>query len=634
MTKKQKKDIQKIIVAGILFAVFIIVEHVTGIGRWGMFALFLIPYLIVGLSVLRNAVRGIGHGQIFDESFLMTLATIGAFVVGENAEAVAVMLFYQVGEFFQSYAVGKSRKSISALMELAPEYANLEAPDGTFEKVDPEEVPEGSVLVLLPGERIPIDGIVVEGESLINTAAMTGEPIPQNVRPGSAVISGCINGETALRIRTTRCYEDSTVAKVLDLVENASARKSRTENFITRFARYYTPVVVIGALLLAIVPSVITGSWGTWILRACTFLVISCPCALVISVPLSFFGGIGAASRNGILVKGSNYLEMLTEADTIITDKTGTLTKGIFAVQKLLPAGDVTAAELLRTAAIAEQMSDHPIAVSVREAFDKGMAGTETLPVLKCAENHSGEGVVGYTENECILAGNAKLLKEAGVTIAEEVAETATVIYVAAASNRDRKEFRYLGAILIADEIKEEAKEAVADMKATGIRKIVMLTGDRKETAESVAKTLGIDEAKAGLLPADKVEETEKLLQTSGKNHRVIYIGDGINDAPVLARADVGIAMGSLGSDAAIEAADIVIMDDDLRKVPAALRIAKKTLQIARQNIVFALGVKILILLLGACGLANMWAAVFADVGVAVIAILNAMRTMGMKSGL
>ncbi|MBR2562050.1 MAG: cadmium-translocating P-type ATPase [Eubacterium sp.] len=634
MTKKQKKDIQKIIVAGILFAVFIIVEHVTGIGRWGMFALFLIPYLIVGLSVLRNAVRGIGHGQIFDESFLMTLATIGAFVVGENAEAVAVMLFYQVGEFFQSYAVGKSRKSISALMELAPEYANLEAPDGTFEKVDPEEVPEGSVLVLLPGERIPIDGIVVEGESLINTAAMTGEPIPQNVRPGSAVISGCINGETALRIRTTRCYEDSTVAKVLDLVENASARKSRTENFITRFARYYTPVVVIGALLLAIVPSVITGSWGTWILRACTFLVISCPCALVISVPLSFFGGIGAASRNGILVKGSNYLEMLTEADTIITDKTGTLTKGIFAVQKLLPAGDVTAAELLRTAAIAEQMSDHPIAVSVREAFDKDMAGTETLPVLKCAENHSGEGVVGYTENECILAGNAKLLKEAGVTIAEEVAETATVIYVAAASNRDRKEFRYLGAILIADEIKEEAKEAAADMKATGIRKIVMLTGDRKETAESVAKTLGIDEAKAGLLPADKVEETEKLLQTSGKNHRVIYIGDGINDAPVLARADVGIAMGSLGSDAAIEAADIVIMDDDLRKVPAALRIAKKTLQIARQNIVFALGVKILILLLGACGLANMWAAVFADVGVAVIAILNAMRTMGMKSGL
>ena len=634
MTKKQKKDIQKIIVAGILFAVFIIVEHVTGIGRWGMFALFLIPYLIVGLSVLRNAVRGIGHGQIFDESFLMTLATIGAFVVGENAEAVAVMLFYQVGEFFQSYAVGKSRKSISALMELAPEYANLEAPDGTFEKVDPEEVPEGSVLVLLPGERIPIDGIVVEGESLINTAAMTGEPIPQNVRPGSAVISGCINGETALRIRTTRCYEDSTVAKVLDLVENASARKSRTENFITRFARYYTPVVVIGALLLAIVPSVITGSWGTWILRACTFLVISCPCALVISVPLSFFGGIGASSRNGILVKGSNYLEMLTEADTIITDKTGTLTKGVFAVQKLLPAGDVTAAELLRTAAIAEQMSDHPIAVSVREAFDKGMDGTETLPVLKCAENHSGEGVVVYTENECILAGNAKLLKEAGVAIAEEVAETATVIYVAAASNRDRKEFRYLGAILIADEIKDGAKEAAADMKATGIRKIVMLTGDRKETAESVAKILGIDEVKAGLLPADKVEETEKLLQTSGKNHRVIYIGDGINDAPVLARADVGIAMGSLGSDAAIEAADIVIMDDDLRKVPAALRIAKKTLQIARQNIVFALGVKILILLLGACGLANMWAAVFADVGVAVIAILNAMRTMGMKSGL
>ena len=619
LTKKQKKELRRILAAGVLFGVLMIVDKTAGIGRWGMFALFLIPYAIVGLPVLWNAVRGIGHGQIFDESFLMSLATIGAFAVGENAEAVAVMLFYQIGEFFQSYAVGRSRQSISALMELAPEYANLETADGNTEQVDPDEVPEGSRIVVLPGEKIPIDGIVEEGESLVSTAAMTGEPVPRSVRPGDEVISGCINGERVLRIRTTKRYEDSTVAKVLDLVENASARKSRTESFITRFARYYTPVVVTGALLLAVVPPLFTGNWGEWILRACTFLVISCPCALVISVPLSFFGGIGAASKNGILVKGSNYLEMLTGIDTVVTDKTGTLTKGVFAVQELRSAEGVTEAELLTAAAAAEQLSDHPIALSIREACMAETAGE--IPALRSANNHAGEGIEACTDTHRILAGNAALMKRFGIDFTEADAAEATVVYIA-------KEDRYLGALLIADAVKPEAGSAVAEMKNRGIRRIVMLSGDRRGAAEAVGKSLGIDLVRAELFPADKVEEMEKLLSESGEGHRVAYVGDGINDAPVLARADLGIAMGSLGSDAAIEAADIVIMDDDLRKIPLAVRIAKKTMRIARQNIVFALGVKILILVLGALGLANMWAAVFADVGVAVIAILNAMRAL------
>lgn len=716
LTNKQKKELRRILIAGILFAVLMIVEHTAGAGhlaaeqkagisRWVMLALFLIPYAIVGLPVLRTAVLGIGHGQIFDESFLMSLATIGAFAVGENAEAVAVMLFYQVGEFFQSYAVGKSRRSISALMELAPEYANVEDEEGNLEQVDPDEVEQGTRLVILPGEKIPIDGVVEEGESLVSTAAMTGEPVPRSVRPGSEVISGCVNGEGTLRIRTTKLYEDSTVAKVLDLVENAAAKKSRTENFITRFAKYYTPVVVIGALILAVVPPLFLGGWGSWILRACTFLVISCPCALVISVPLSFFGGIGAASKKGILVKGSNYLELLTEAGTVVTDKTGTLTRGVFKVQELRPAEDPCAdcdtdnsgshatedraARLLRAAAAAEQLSTHPIALSITEAFEKQYP-EQSLPKLVRAENHSGQGLEAYAtvaqwknirgadaqtdanpeepdlkKEICILAGNAGLMQAYGVAYTEAEDPAATVVYVAekeisgeetpsegksgdekyAEVNSDGKpgyekfaevkpgeemsgagqpEYRYLGALLIADEIKPEAGEAVAAMQQNGID-VVMLTGDRKEAAEAVAGKLGIKQVKAELLPAGKVEAVEQLLTGEKK---LLFVGDGINDAPVLARADVGIAMGSLGSDAAIEAADIVIMDDDLRKIPLAVRIAKKTMRIARQNIVFALGVKILILILGALGLANMWAAVFADVGVAVIAILNAMRTL------
>lgn len=646
LSRKQKKELSRILIAGILFIILMIVEHTAGIGRWGMFALFLIPYVIVGLPVLWNAVRGIGHGQIFDESFLMSLATIGAFAVGENGEAVAVMLFYQIGEFFQSYAVGKSRRSISALMELAPEYANLVQEDGSITETDPDEVETGSLLAVLPGEKIPIDGIVEEGESLVSTAAMTGEPVPRHVHPGSEVISGCVNGEGMLRIRTTKRYEDSTVSRVLELVENASARKSHTENFITRFARYYTPVVVIGALALAVIPSLISGDWKEWILRACTFLVISCPCALVISVPLSFFGGIGAASKQGILVKGSNYLEMLTEVDTVVTDKTGTLTRGVFAVQNMvLPpestAGTLSETELLTAAAEAEQLSTHPIALSVAEAFAQRFPD-RTLSAPVSVQNHSGQGVEAVMEDRIILAGNAGLMKAFAVSFAEAEDPVSTVVYVAAkdtAGEVNADGFRYLGALLIADEIKPEAREAVAEMKKAGVA-VMMLTGDRKEAAQAVADTLGINRVCAELLPADKVQKVEELLSrgnTEGgkgtdKIPCVAFAGDGINDAPVLARADVGIAMGSLGSDAAIEAADVVIMDDDLRKIPTAVRIAKKTMRIARQNIVFALGVKVLILILGALGLANMWAAVFADVGVAVIAILNAMRTLRYKS--
>ena len=654
LTQKQKKELRRILIAGVLFAVLMIVEHTAGIGRWGMFVLFLIPYAVVGIPVLRTAVLGIGHGQVFDESFLMSLATIGAFAVGENAEAVAVMLFYQVGEFFQSYAVGRSRRSISALMELAPEYANLVDEAGNMEQVDPDEVEQGSLLAILPGEKIPIDGIVEEGESLVSTAAMTGEPVPRSVHVGSEVISGCVNGEGTLRVRTTKLYEDSTVAKVLDLVENAAAKKSRTENFITRFARYYTPVVVIGALILAVIPPLFLGGWGEWILRACTFLVISCPCALVISVPLSFFGGIGAASKQGVLVKGSNYLELLTESDTVVTDKTGTLTRGVFAVQEAKPACNTVNGsekpeqiceketvsaehELLKAAAAAEQYSTHPIALSIKEAYEARFPGTD-LPKLVTAKNHSGQGIEAYTDNACILAGNAGLMTAFGVAFTEEDDPAATVVYVAeseileagpeGAQTAVPGTFRFTGALLIADEIKPGAGEAVAEMQKNGIE-VVMLTGDRREAAESAAEKLGISRVKAELLPADKVETVEQLLSgNTEKNTKVIFVGDGINDAPVLARADIGIAMGSLGSDAAIEAADIVIMDDDLRKIPLAVRIAKKTMRIARQNIVFALAVKILILILGALGMANMWAAVFADVGVAVIAILNAMRTM------
>ena len=654
-TKEQKQELGKIIIAAILFFVFLAVEHTTGIGRWGMFVLYLIPYLIVGLPVLCEAVEGIGHGQVFDEEFLMALATIGAFAVGESAEAVAVMVFYQVGEFFQDYAVDKSRDSISELMEMAPEYANLIGEDGNFAQVSPDEVETGSLLMVLPGEKIPIDGVVEEGESLINTVAITGESVPRSAREGSEVLSGCVNGEGTLRVRTTKRYEDSTVARVLELVENASEKKSKTENFITRFCRYYTPVVVIAAVILAVIPPLFLGNWRDWILRACTFLVISCPCAFVISVPLSFFGGIGAASKQGILVKGSNYLELLKEVGTLVTDKTGTLTRGVFEVQELFPAQENADEDsLLRAAAAAEQLSTHPIALSILQAFEKQFP-EEEVPVLVTANNHSGKGIEAYTEDACILAGNARLMDVFAVPYKEAEDPAATVVYVASrkleqgedpgGTGAEGKNFEYLGALLIADEIKPEAKEAVAAMKQEGIE-AVMLTGDRKEAAEAVAGKLGITQYHAELLPTDKVEIVEELLAAesaaeqsteggrpektgkSGKAGRVAFVGDGINDAPVLARADVGIAMGALGSDAAIEAADVVLMDDDLRKIPRAIQIAGKTVRIAKENIAFALIVKIVILILGACGIATMWAAVFADVGVTVIATLNAMRTM------
>ena len=639
MTKKQKKELKKILTAGVIFFALLIFEHTAapslaeqfaGSGRpadlflrWGMFALYLIPYAIVGLPVLKKAVQGIGHGQFLDESFLMALATIGAFAVGENAEAVAVMLFYQVGEFFQGYAVGKSRGQIKALMEIAPEYANLVKEDGTEEEADPEDVPVGSTLVIRPGEKIPIDSTVLSGESYVNTAALTGESVPRAVHPGDAVISGCINGDGLLTVRTDKAYEDSTVARILEMVETASERKSRTENFITRFAKYYTPIVVAGALILALIPPLFTGQWGMWILRACTFLVISCPCALVISVPLSFFGGIGAASRKGILVKGSNYLEQMATVRTLVTDKTGTLTRGVFAVQKVLPAGGMSSeaeADLLRLAAAAEQTSTHPIAKSVLHAFEEQCGGT-ILPAVISAENHSGEGIAVTIGEGKILAGNAKLMDRYGVPFDEVKEDGCTVIYAAA-------DGIFKGSILIADEVKPEAKTAVRKMKEAGIAQIVMLTGDHESAARAVAKELSIDRYVAELLPADKVTAVEDLLAKKDRDSHLAFIGDGINDAPVLMRADVGIAMGALGADAAIEAADLVIMDDDLTKVAEAVRIAKKTVGIAKQNIVFALGVKILILILGALGLAGMWAAVFADVGVAVIAILNAMRTL------
>ena len=669
MNKKQKKELKRIIIAAVIFFALLVFEHTAAPGlaariaenasgteaaaalieRWGMFALYLIPYCIVGLPVLRKAVLGIGHGQFLDESFLMSLATVGAFAVAENAEAVAVMLFYQIGEFFQSYAVGKSRGQIKELMEIAPSYANLIGEDGTDEKVDPDDVEPGSLLLVRPGEKIPIDGVVITGESMLNTAALTGEPVPRTVRPGDAVISGCINGDGLLTIRTEKAYEDSTVSRILEMVENASARKSRTENFITRFAKYYTPVVVGCALALALIPPLFTGSWGTWILRACTFLVISCPCALVISVPLSFFGGIGAASKKGILVKGSNFLEQMASVTTIVTDKTGTLTLGVFEVQKIIPAEGVSEREVLALAAAAESTSTHPIAKSIRDAWHRynkpkaqvsgaedsisaaqSSGAADSIPTVTAAENHSGEGIAALTDAGLVLAGNTKLMERCGVRLPEEEEtgengvprdEGYTVVYVAA-------DGIFKGRLLIADEVKPEAAEAVRRMKAAGVRELVMLTGDHAGAAGAVAAELGIDRTVTELLPEDKVRTVEELLAKQEKGTHLAFVGDGINDAPVLTRADVGVAMGALGADAAIEAADLVIMDDDLRKIPEAIRIARKTVGIAKQNIVFALAVKIAILILGALGLAGMWAAVFADVGVAVIAILNAMRTL------
>ena len=616
--------------------------------------------------MVRKALLGIKNRQPMDEALLMFVATIGAFATGENSEAVAVMAFYLVGEWFQKYALGKSRKNIASLMDIVPEEANVERADGSIETVDPDDVEIGDILVIRPGEKIPVDAEVLSGESMVNTAALTGESVPRSVHPGEAVISGCINGEGLLRVRATKAFEDSTVSKILELVENASEKKSKTENFITRFARVYTPIVVYSAIALAIIPSILTRDPATWIYRACTFLVVSCPCALVISVPLAFFGGIGAASSNGVLVKGSNYLELLSHLHTVVSDKTGTLTEGNFQVSEVLPAAGVEKTELLHMAALAEGMSTHPIAKSIRDAYAAEAANTEINTALVTdTVNVSGQGLIATLPGHRIFVGNAKLMQAYGIDFTEETNAAATVSYVAVEENsslpadtssaagqpagsdgaavgsigagKEKGGIRYLGAILIRDQLKPEAKDAIAEMKREGVQNVVMLTGDRKAVGEAVGQELGLDYVYTDLLPQEKVEKVEVLLTELDHHGRqqdraeLAFIGDGINDAPVLARADVGIAMGSMGSDAAIEAADIVIMDDDLARIPIVIRIARRTVAISTQNIVFALFVKILILVLTAFGLTNMWIAVFGDVGVAVLCILNSMRLLTIK---
>ncbi len=622
MTKKQKRVLDRIIATFLIFCGLLVAEYtgrLDGIaGTWYLFLLYLIPYLLIGYDIIFKAVRNIRHGQVFDENFLMMLATFGAFGIKEYSEGIAVMLFYQVGELFQDYAVDKSRKSISDMMDICPEYANIEE-DGRLRQVDPEEVAVDSVIVIKPGERIPLDGIVLKGESLIDTAALTGESVPRKAAAGDAVISGCVNGSGTLRVKVIKEFEDSTVAKILELVENAGSKKSRTENFITRFAKYYTPVVTVGALLLALLPPLIAdGGWSEWIQRACIFLVISCPCALVISVPLGFFGGIGAASKLGVLVKGSNYLEAVAEMTTIVFDKTGTLTKGEFKVQEILPQG-CTKEALLELAALGESYSNHPIAASIAEAYGKEPDSGRVTD----AEEIAGHGVRAIIDGKEVLLGNEKLMKEERIGYIP-CKSGGTVVYAAS-------EGMFAGAIVIADTIKEGAKEALERMKQLGVRKSVMLTGDRKEAAEAVAKDLSVDEVHAELLPDGKVAKVEELLQKQNGKEKLAFVGDGINDAPVLTRADIGIAMGSMGSDAAIEAADVVLMDDDIGKIASVVQISRKTLRIVKQNIIFALAVKALVLLLGATGFANMWEAVFADVGVSVIAILNSMRALKTK---
>lgn len=633
MSKKLKRQLKQILIGLSIFAVLMVVEHTCGFPgvlgtRWGELVLYLIPYLIAGRDVVKKCFLGIKNRQLLDECFLMTLATVGAFVTGENSEAVAVMLFYQVGEWFQSYAVGKSRKSITELMDIAPDFANIERADGSIEEVDPEEVQIGDILVIRAGEKIPVDGTVLEGQSMVNTSALTGESVPRSAVSGDQIISGCINGEGLLKIRAEKKYEDSTVAQILELVENASSKKSKTENFITRFARYYTPIVVAGAVLLALVPPILSGNWMDWMMRACTFLVISCPCALVISVPLSFFGGIGAASNIGVLVKGSNYLEQMAHLDTVVSDKTGTLTEGVFHVTRVVPAEGVSEEAVLRNAAIVESLSTHPIAKSIQAAY------TEVLEpgLARDARNVSGQGLIAEVGDSTVCVGNKRLMEDNGIDYREIRDGESTVVYVAA-------DGKFQGAILISDEIKDSAVKAIREMKQEGVRHVVMLTGDRKGIAEAVAEKLSVDEFRAELLPADKVRAVEELLErmSGGKNDgssgkkKLAFIGDGINDAPVLSRADVGIAMGSMGSDAAIEAADVVIMDDDIGKIPRTIRIARQTVGIAYQNIAFALFIKILFLILGALGIIGMWWAVFADVGVAVICILNSMRMLKRK---
>ncbi|RGQ50076.1 heavy metal translocating P-type ATPase [Roseburia inulinivorans] len=621
MTKKQKKMLYRIIVTFLLFAVLMVCEHTGGMDGWNkivLFVIYLVPYLVIGYDIVYKAARNISHGQVFDENFLMMIATFGAFGVGEYSEAVAVMLFYQVGELFQGYAVGKSRQSISDMMDICPEYANIEE-DGVLKQVDPDDVEVGSIIVVKPGERIPLDGIVVEGESLIDTAALTGESVPRSAKAGDEIISGCVNGSGTLKVKTTKEFDDSTVAKILELVENASSKKAKVENFITRFAKYYTPVVTIGAVILAILPPLILGGgWAEWIQRACIFLVISCPCALVISVPLGFFGGIGAASKIGVLVKGSNYLEAVAEMTTIVFDKTGTLTKGEFKVTDVITENG-SKEELIELAALGEGYSNHPIANSIREAYGKEL----DLNRVTNTEEIAGHGIKAVIDGKTVLLGNEKLMKSESIFYTS-CKSMGTVVYVACNGV-------FEGAVVISDTIKDGAKEAIRDMKQVGVRHTVMLTGDRREAAETVAQTLGIDEVHAELLPGGKVEQVEALLKAEKQKERLAFVGDGINDAPVLTRADIGIAMGSMGSDAAIEAADIVLMDDDVTKIASVVRIARKTLRIVKQNIVFALAIKALVLILGALGMANMWEAVFADVGVSVIAILNSMRTLNEK---
>lgn len=621
MTKKQKKMLYRIIVTFLLFAVLMVCEHTGRMDGWNkivLFVIYLVPYLVIGYDIVYKAARNISHGQVFDENFLMMIATFGAFGVGEYSEAVAVMLFYQVGELFQGYAVGKSRQSISDMMDICPEYANIEE-DGVLKQVDPDDVEVGSIIVVKPGERIPLDGIVVEGESLIDTAALTGESVPRSAKAGDEIISGCVNGSGTLKVKTTKEFDDSTVAKILELVENASSKKAKVENFITRFAKYYTPVVTVGAVILAILPPLILGGgWAEWIQRACIFLVISCPCALVISVPLGFFGGIGAASKIGVLVKGSNYLEAVAEMTTIVFDKTGTLTKGEFKVTDVITENG-SKEELIELAALGEGYSNHPIANSIREAYGKEL----DLNRVTNTEEIAGHGIKAVIDGKTVLLGNEKLMKSESIFYTP-CKSMGTVVYVACNGV-------FEGAVVISDTIKDGAKEAIHDMKQVGVRHTVMLTGDRKEAAETVAQTLGIDEVHAELLPGGKVEQVEALLKAEKQKERLAFVGDGINDAPVLTRADIGIAMGSMGSDAAIEAADIVLMDDDVTKIASVVKIARKTLRIVKQNIVFALAVKALVLILGALGMANMWEAVFADVGVSVIAILNSMRTLNEK---
>ena len=617
MTKKQKKMLRRILLAVVLSLCVFLVTVFLELPWFLQLALWLVPYLVIGHDVLKKAVLGIKNGEVFDENFLMAIATVGAMACGEYGEGVAVMLFYQVGELFQSYAVGKSRRSIAALMDIRPDSANLEGEDGSLSAVDPEEVAVGSVIVVRPGEKVPIDGRVLSGESSLNTAALTGESRPRTVRPGEEVISGCVNGDGLLRIETTKPYGESTVAKILELVENSSLKKAKVENFITKFARYYTPAVCFAALALAVLPPlVLGGGWVTWLMRALTFLVISCPCAVVIAIPLTFFGGIGGASRCGILVKGGNYLEALAHTGVAVFDKTGTLTKGVFAVTRLSPAPGVAEKDLLHTAALAESYSSHPISKSLREAAPD--ASGEVSDVQEIA----GHGVKALVNGRTVLAGNARLMEQSGVAFTP--AEGAgTVVYVA-------RDGTFLGTVLISDEEKPTARKAIAALKTQGVR-TVMLTGDAPAVAEKVAEGLGLDEVHAGLLPADKVEWVETLLNSKPAGKNLTFVGDGINDAPVLMRADVGIAMGALGSDAAIEAADVVLMDDDPAKLVTAMSIARKCMTIAYENIVFALVVKALFLLLGALGIANMWWAVFADVGVMVLAVLNATRMLQTK---